>query len=57
MEVLFEALAVPVVAMSVADGVAANVCDGGGNGTTDKESGTTGTTVGGSGTTGRTVGG
>ncbi len=44
-EMLVEAMAVPVVAVAVADGAAATVSDVGGTGSTVKESGTTGTTV------------
>ena len=40
-EVLVEAIAVPVVAVTVADGVAAIVFDGGGNGATVEGNGTT----------------
>ena len=42
---LVEAMAVPVVAVAVADGAAATVSDVGGTGSTVEESGTTGTTV------------
>ena len=38
---LFEAMAVPVVAVAVVDGAATTVCEGGGNETTDEESGKT----------------